>query len=349
MMPKRAFFLFSAALCLTAPSLARAADDAEAWTTTDTAIRAEAAGIALPQNVAGLSLAKSGEASNGGRAVDNYAQYLSEDGAVQATLYVYLPSYADASLAAYMTDKAVMERFGPKTRRTAYASAPVAGHADSAIRAVYDDAADGALTTAAAFVHAGRWIVKMRVTGPTERRAEVLAGMDGMLSALTFDDPAALHVTTPARFAACPSAAEQGDARLTRTDAADTASVPQDVRLPREGRDALCIRGTVQTAQGSYDMLQQAGRADGAIIVPVDDSGTVMAFDPAQQGAGYKLSIHMVGQTDLYGTYDRVPTARQVAAILDGKDPHTARAEATAAYAADGAVKIVQAGVPSGR
>ena len=50
----------------------------------------------------------------------------------------------------------------------------------------------------------------------------------------------------------------------------------------------------------------------------------------------------MVGQTDLYGVYDRVPSPRQIAAILDGKDPQTAQAEATAAYAANGAVTMVR-------
>ncbi|MDI1296379.1 MAG: hypothetical protein PSY12_10920, partial [bacterium] len=105
-MPKRTLFLLSTLLTLSAPVLARAADETEAWTPTDTALRADAAGISLAQTVAGLSLSKSGELSNGGRGIDNYAQYLSADGAIQATLYVYLPSYADASLAAYMTDKA---------------------------------------------------------------------------------------------------------------------------------------------------------------------------------------------------------------------------------------------------
>ncbi|SER09691.1 hypothetical protein [Sphingobium sp. YR768] len=340
-MPKRAQIIISAllapmSLCLAVPAHATA--DAEAWTPSDTAIRATAAGISLPQTVAGLSLAKSGEASNGGRAVDNYAQYLSEDGVIQATLYVYMPTYADASLAAYMTDKAVMERFGSQTRRTAYASAPAAGQAGRAIRAVYDHAADGALTTAAGFVHAGRWIVKIRITGPTERRAEVLSGLDGMLAGLHFDDAASLHATTPASFAACP-VADATDARLTPPKAGEEA-IPAEVRIPRDGKDALCIRGAVTTADGSYDMLQQAGRSDGAIIVPVDDSGTVLAFDPAAQGEGYKLSIHMVGQTDLYGVYDKVPTPHQVAAILDGKDTQTAEAEATATYAANGDVTV---------
>jgi hypothetical protein len=113
-------------LLASAPALANAAEEHEAWTASDISLRSDAAGISLPQTIAGLSLAKSGEVSNGGKGIDNYAQYLSEDGAIQATLYVYLPSYADSSLAAHMTDRAIMERFGAKTRRTAYASIPLA-------------------------------------------------------------------------------------------------------------------------------------------------------------------------------------------------------------------------------
>ena len=74
--------------------------------------------------------------------------------------------------------------------------------------------------------------------------------------------------------------------------------------------------------------------------MPVDDSGTVMTFDPATTGSGYQLSIHSVGQTDLYGIYDRVPSARQIAQILDGKDPQTAQAGATAAYTASGQMTV---------
>lgn len=332
--------LLAAGLCgMTTP--ARATGEQEAWTPTATALRAPAAGIALPQTVGGLSLAKSGEASNGGRAIDNYAQYLSRDGEVQATLYVYMPTYADASLAAYMTDKAIMARFGSKTRRTAYASAPVSGRAGRAIRAIYDDAADGALTTAAGFVHAGRWIVKLRVTGPTARRAEVVAGLDAMLANLAVDDPATLHAADPVRFARCP-ASDRAKARLTPAPAGEAAP-PREVGIPRDGQDSLCVRGSIATADGSFDMLQQAGRTDGPIIVPVDDSGTLLAFDPAPDGRGYRLSVHMVGQTDLYGTYDRVPNPAQVAAIIDGTDPQTAQADAVVAYAANGDVTVQRA------
>ncbi|HEX7877323.1 MAG TPA: hypothetical protein VF489_12145 [Sphingobium sp.] len=332
-MPKRALSILSAVMAVMAPAVAQAAPEKEAWTATETALRVDAAGISLPQTVARLSLSKSGEVSNGGKGIDNYAQYLSGDGAIQATLYVYLPSYADASLAAHMTDRAIMDRFGSRTRRTAYAAVPVAGEASGAIRAVYDDAAEGALTTAAAFVHAGRWLVKLRVTGPSERRKEVLAGLDGMLNGLQFDRVADIHRTAPATFAPCPIK-DAAEARLT-TQSAATLS---DIALPRDGREPLCVRGQVQTANGEYDMLQRPGAPDGAVIVPVDDSGTVLAFDPAATPQGYRLSIHSVGQTDIYGVYDKVPSPRQIAEILDGKDPQTAQARTTADYAASGEI-----------
>ncbi|MEJ7935660.1 hypothetical protein WG907_15525 [Sphingobium sp. AN558] len=309
--------------------------EVEAWTPTATTLRAAAAGIAVPQTVAGLSLSKSGEASNGGKGIDNYAQYLSEDGAIQATLYIYMPSYADASIAAYMTDRAIMERFGSKTRRSAYATATVSGRPGTAIRAVYDEAADGALTTAAAFVHAGRWLVKLRVTGPSSRRKAVLAGLDGMLHAMTFDDAATVHPVAPARLSNCAATADV-DARLI----APTSTAPTENGLPRDGRDALCIRGKIDTAQGRYDMLQQVNVAGGAMIVPMDDAGAVLAFNPSSTMPGYQLSIHSVGQTDLYGVYDKVPSPRQIAAIIDGKDPQTARAARVADYAANGDMTV---------
>lgn len=330
-MPVRthALSLMSALLAFATPAVAQAGEVAstpEAWTVTDSLLRSDAAGVSLPQIVGGLSLAKSGEASNGGSGIDNYAQYLSQDGAVQATLYVYLPSYADASLAAYMTDKAIMERFGTKTRRTAYETAPVAGRQDGAVRAVYDDAADGALTTAGAFAHIGRWMVKIRITGPSDRRQEVLAGLDGMLASLRADDAGSVYSTRAASYAAC--------------DGATPAVSASSSSLRPEGRDALCVRDRIETAQGSYEVLQAQGVKDGPVIVPVDDMGTVLSFDRSATGKGYRLSIHSIGHTDLYGLYDRLPDTRQIAAMLDGKDPQIAQAKSTADYAANGTVTV---------
>lgn len=324
-MPVRihALSLISAALAFAFPMAGQAVVSSpvpEAWMAVDGMLRSGTAGISITQNVGSLSLAKSGEASRGGSGVDNYAQFLSQDGAVQATLYIYLPSYADASLAAYMTDKAIMDRFGAKTRLSAYEAVDVAGQNNGAIRAVYDDAADGALTTAAAFVHAGRWLAKIRITGPTERRDEVLAGIDAMLSSLRFDDVASIHSSRIANYPAC----------------------GQGGHIPQQGSERFCVRNRIETADGSYEMLQAQGVKDGSVIVPVDDMGTVLAFDRSTGDRGFRLSIHSIGQTDIYGVYDRLPGAKQIAAILDGKDPRIAQASRAMNHAANGDVTVRQ-------
>lgn len=323
-MAVRAISIISSALMLALPATAHASEE-EAWTTSATELRAAKAGVSLPQTIGSISLSKSGEVSHGGEGIDNYAQYLSADGAIQATLYVYMPSYADASLAAHMTDRAVKDRFGARTQRTAYAAVPLAGKSNGAIRAVYDDAADGALTTAAAFAHAGPWVLKLRVTGPTERRREVLASLDGMMDGLKFDQPESVHATTPANFQACPGT-DESEASLGHQ-----AAVPV---TNDEGRTKLCISGQVQTADGLFDLLRRPGAPNGGVIVPVDDAGTLFSFAPVAAGSGYQLSIYSVGGTEIRGTYDKLPNARQIAGILEGKDSQTAQAKSMPSYAA---------------
>lgn len=349
-MLKCALPVISALLCLSAAPLAHASEETGAWDMSDTGVRVAAAGIAAPTAAASLSLQKTGEFSNGGKSIDNYAQYVSDDGAIQATLYVYLPTYADAALGAYMTDRAIIERFGSKTRRTSYDSVAAAGQAGTAIRAIYDDAAEGRLTTAAALIHAGRWMVKLRVTGPAERRDEVVAGIDAMLTGLHVDKGTTLYAATPPSVGACPTD-NHADARpIGPKGARHTDNTARDPGFPRDGRDALCVRGKIQTAEGSYDILQAVNGASGSILVPMDDTGTVMAFDPVTTGrqangqTGYRLSIHSVGKTDVYAAYDRLPSSRQIAAILDGSDPAMAQAHSTTAYAANGTRSVTVGG-----
>lgn len=343
-MPKRALSLLLAGIAATLTPHAMAADDG-AWTMAGDMIRVAAAGISAPTTLATMALDKTGEISNGGRGIDNIAQYVSADGAVQASIYIYMPGFADAALGAHMTDRAIMERFGPATRRTSYDSVGVGGRPDAAIRAVYDDAGDGTLTTAAAMIHAGRWLVKLRITGPSERRAEVLADLDAMLSGLRFDPSATPLAAAPLVPASCLVQA-RGIARPVDDGSADLAA--RQPGFPSDGRDALCVRGHVKTASGALEILQGVGDARGSVLVPVDDGGTVMAFDPVGTSGAYRLSIHSVGRTEVYDAYDRLPSEAQIAAILDGKDPATARARSTTAYAASGE-RTVNVGPTAGR
>jgi len=308
--------------------------DEGAWQPGSDSLRASAAGITLPQSAGSLSLTKSGEISDQGKGLDNYAQFASADGVVQATAYVYMPSYADAAISAYMTDKAIHEHFGPETRRTAYDVTAAGQYRNAAIRSVYNGA-DGQLVTEAAFIHAGRWLIKLRVTGPVDRAEDVKSGMDAMLSGMRFDDGSAPTQVTAREVARCP--VSDGPGAQVVTDRASGDEQAADFAFPRDGKDSLCIRGTVQVADDSYDILQASGSGPNSpVLVPLNDAGKVMRFDRLSQGDGYRLTVHQVGRTDIYGAYDRIPTRQQIAAIIDGSDKSVATLVRSKTLTADG-------------
>lgn len=307
-------------LVLATPVAVHAASaDPEAWSSDGEVLHANAAGIGLPQTTAGLSLVKSGEIADGdegGQGLDNYAQFTSSDGVIQATAYIYRPSYADAAISAYMTDKAIRDRFGP-AERTAYGVAPAGAHPHTAIRASYR-AADGALVTTAAFVHAGPWLVKLRVTGPAERAEEVESGMTGLLSGLQFDSRSTPSRVAASAIGACPVADGPGASTVPEMQAGRTDSA--DAAFPRDGQDTMCIRGTVTVGNERYDMLQAsaAGSGASAVVIPLNDAGRVMRLDGIAATGGYRLTVHEVGGVSIESSFDRLPSTRQIAAVIDG-------------------------------
>jgi hypothetical protein len=327
------------AMALPAAANAAASNPEGAWQPRGDSLRAGAAGITLPQSAGSLSLVKSGEISDQGEGLDNYAQFTSEDGVVQATAYVYMPSYADAAISSYMTDKAIHERFGPDTRRTAYDVTSAGQHDNVAIRSVYKGA-DGQLVTEAAFVHAGRWMIKLRVTAPTDRAQEVHSGMNALLSGLRFDGDSSPRPVVARNIASCP--VTDGPGARVVADRSSEADEVANLSFPRDGADSFCVRGTVQVGDASYDLLQAAGGGDNSpVLIPLNDAGKIMRFDrlPAHDG-GYRLTVHQVGRTDVYSAYDRLPTKQQIAAIIDGSDKKGATMLLSAAHAADGRVTV---------
>lgn len=300
----RAAFLASAMMLLSmaAPAVAADQPDAsaqEAWSIGADSVRANGAGVLVPQSAGGLSLIKTGEATARGEGLDNYAQFTSADGVVQATLFVYRPGHADAAVSAFMTDKAIREHFGPAVRRTAFGLAPAGGEANAALRSTYD-IGNGALVTSAAMVHAGQWLLKIRVTATADRADDVAAGMDALLAGLRFDAGATPQPLVARSIDACP--------------AQDSAQAQ-----PAGKGDGLCLRGAAMVGSARYDILQEAGAAGkpGTIIVPLDDAGGMMRFVPVASGTGYQLMIDRIGGTESHEVYDRAPTSQQIAAIID--------------------------------
>lgn len=265
----------------------------EAWQVGETAARVNAAGIALPLTAGPISLTKSGEVSDRGSGLDNFAQYASGDNLIQGTAFVYKSAAADTSVSSYMTEKAILDRFGPETQRVEQRAAPAGGVKGAALRTLYRDATHG-LVTEAAFVQAGQWMVKLRMTGPVDTAAQVTAAMDGLLADLRFDDTGAVKPAVARSILPC----------------ADTVTA---------AADALCVRGTVQVGDARYDMLQPTGESSPVanVVIPLNDAGKVMRFDHVAAHGGYQLSVEQVGRTDHYQVYDAIPSTSTIARLID--------------------------------
>ena len=295
------------AICLLCSTPVLAQERADSWQTTTASVHATAAGIAVPQQAGALALAKTGEVAGQGDGTDIYAQYVSADNVVQATIFVYRPGFADTAVAALATERTLIERFGPATQRDTQRIMSAGGRDGVAIRTLYSGAADGELALAAAFVRSGDWIVKLRVTAPTERKAEVEAGIDALLAGLSFDDPAALQRASLTSLKDCASKAP-------------VASTPASASFPSNGADALCRVGVVKVADATFDMIQPAGaNPGGSVLVPTDDAGGLLRFDRIATG-GYSMTRFGSGTAKTTTRFDALPDADAIASIISGGD-----------------------------
>lgn len=335
-----------------------AAGAAEPWQVGTDRLSASAAGLSFPVRAGGLALTETREASRAGDGVDAVAQYKSPDREVFATLFVFMPTYADAALTAYEVDKVIHENYGARTSLASSAVVPAGGTAQGAIRRVYLNAMDGKLVTAAAVAKTGRWIAVLRVSGPRARRAEVETGLDALLSGLT----ARIDPVAELRVSECPSpsrkSAKKQELRLggalglsndpvTRSliDAVLSQRVPDDkdkpplpVSIAANGFNPVCVRERVATASGNViDLMQPAGdtAAPAAIVGVVNDAGRTIEMSRTPAGAAYEVRVHDVASTDNYGTFDRPLAADQVRAILTG-DRKAPRLLSKTEYKADG-------------
>lgn len=301
--------IYAMALMFATTSVARA-DEPDNWTTTADAVHAQAAGISLPQQAGLLNLTKTGEISDEGATPNSYAQYASTDNVVQATIFLYRPGFADTAIAALGTERALIDRFGPSTRKASQIVTAAGGRKNVALRTIYSGAADGQLVLAAAFVRSGEWILKLRVTATADRAADVEAGVDALLQGLAFDKPAEVQAARTVAVADC---------------AVDTApALPvADAAFPRNGADALCRRAIVKVGEASFDMLQPA-QGGNLVLVPTDDAGGLLRFDRLADGS-YMMTRYGTGAAAQPKRYDALPNAEQMAAIIGGSDAASSR------------------------
>ncbi len=359
----RSGFLFAAAV-LASPVHAQTAAPATggAWTVTTGSVAVAAARVTLPAKAGVAALVKTGEFSKAGSGVDNHAQYESADRKLFATAYVYRAAYADAALATYATDVAIRSRFGAGVRVAEQGAVAAAGRADGAIRSVYDGAVlnGDATTTAAAFVRVDSWIVKLRASGPAQRRGEVVAALDALIAGLSVGPGATVFAARPLNFAAPCPAAKAREAKLTKGKEAQGQALlgallggsalvskvergkQPSLAFPANGATPVCVRGAVSLGNRSVDLLQPAGQADpGIVLAVVNDTGTVVAVDGAAfVGRGFTVKTYGIGEIATGATLDRLPTARQIEGWFGNPDRSPLAGRSRTSFAADGKTTV---------
>lgn len=315
-----------------------------------------AAKLALPARAGALALTQMDEASNKGQGLDNFAQFQSADGQVQGTAYVYRAILPDAALAAYATDRAIRARFGPSLTAESPASVPLAGQPGRALRHLYST---DKLATGAAFVSVGPWLLKVRVSGPVARRAEVAGALDALLAGVRLDRDAFAMPVQPLSFdTPCPAPA--AEAKPLESDGMDAEALlgmlmggksmkkavksrpitnPNQLPFPSSGYKRACVRGTIRVAGGgdALEFIQPAGVAEpDAMLAALNDAGGVLAIQRSQLEPGFTVRRYGIGQVDQLGKLDRLPGVAQLGGWLGQKDAPALVLRSRTVYKADG-------------
>lgn len=341
-MKARTLLALAAFACASAAQAQEQALPEGAWAASDDRITLTAAGISLPRDLGPVSLASTGEFSHKGEGVDNFAQYANEDKSIQATAYIYLPAYADAALTAFMTDRAIFNRFGAETKRVDIRSVDISRHPGAAIRSIYS--LPKGEPSAAAFVRVDGWIVKLRVTSLGAGRAEATAAvLDRMIAGLRVGDDAVVPPARPLVVSDCPTPPAEpaklvklegkdagtsalaatmiGGSLFSANKKSDKSAKPAFFAFPKNGADAVCLRGIIKIGENNIPVLQPAGEASpGILLAPINDAGLMATSERALIGKGYVTKIYAVAQADTLGTFQTLPTGEQIGAILKGED-----------------------------
>jgi hypothetical protein len=340
-------------ICAALLTAAPAAAQEGPWRVSADRAELPAAKIALPTRIAGLALVKTGESTEKGSGLDDYAQFESADRKLFATAYVYRTTYPDAALAAYGTDRAVRGRF-PTARVASQTVVALAGRPRTAIRSVYEGAtlAGASITTAAAFARVGDWVLKLRASGPAERAAEVTGALDALLSGLTVDGAVVVPAAKPLAFAA-PCPADGSKAKMVKGDDAVGASILSGLigtvsdggkgpaPFPANGATPVCVRGALALGEQRLDLLQPVAEAEPSrVIAMLNDAGAVLSVEPAIMGKGYTIKTYVVGAVETRGTLDRVPRTDQIAGWLLKPQNDAMRVRSRANVVRDGKLEI---------
>jgi hypothetical protein len=200
------------------------------------------------------------------------------------------------------------------------------------------------------------------VSGPNARAAEVDAAMDGLLAGMMWgaNPPRAAE---PLSVRPCAAGEGSRDARLlpdppgaeiaahgflATFDGGGIEGMDGEARrdLPSRVPPNLCLSSHLDQERGSMQILRgPAGEPrsiDGRtrLVALLADNGMALEVVHASNLQRHLVLLHRMGETNLLGGYDGVPSDRQVADILYGRDQAAARARVTVRFPAEGGPEL---------
>jgi hypothetical protein len=301
-----------------------------------------------------LKVSGTGESSHKGQGIDAAVQYRSADGAIVGTAYLFYPGLPHAGLAVLATDNALRSNSPSPVTGGTIRTVSAAGVEGLALQADYGNYQNG-LASSAAFLKAGRWLVKLRVSGPEARKAEVEKAMAALLGGVRIGKGTKPYPAAPVTATPCTKGEGKKKARQLRdpemvdmaaqsiigsfdgagmeaTDKTDKAN-SRATLLPSRVPAAFCrsdaLAGTVRvpvlrSAGGSAPGLDGRTR----LVAILSDAGEMLEVVHAPNFGRYLLLHHKIGQTAILGGWDGVPSDAQIAALLTGMNPDAMRPRA---------------------
>jgi hypothetical protein len=360
-MIKRLFLLLLALLTPAAGFAQPAPAPSELWQRADERITFTHAQISFPVRAGATTLQRAVELSRQGAGLDNGLQYLSSDERVFATVYIYYPGLPHAGVSAWATDNAIRVQSGDELRLLGSRVVAAGGRPSAAIRADYSGFRDERLASSAAFVKSGRWIVKLRVSGPEARRADVERTMTALLEGMRFHgedqprraEPIEVGDCADGNGQAAPLATGDADDALEEAvigvlDGAGDNGREEGARhaaaTPELGRQ-WCLSSRLRIGDSVIPVLRSQAGSPGdhdrsVVLAIISDSGMLLEVVETRRRNRFVVLHHEIGRTRLLGAFAAVPSDEQIAEVLSGASPEAATARATIIHKVDGNTEV---------
>jgi hypothetical protein len=224
---------------------------------------------------------------------------------------------------------------------------------NAAVRADYSNYRNGQASSAA-FFKAGRWLVKLRVSGPEARQHEVESAMAALLAGTRIGKNLKVYPAAPVTMTPCaigegetgahmlpdPSTGEtMGEALLAVLDGAGSETKKQHgsgtTILHSRAPTSFCRSNEVKIGDDLVPVFRSAAAKTTdpdertRLIVVLGDGGSMLEAVEVPGSKRYILFHHAIAGTSLLPGWDGIPSDAQIGAIISGGDTEATRIRGT--------------------